>query len=136
MLEYFDYDHDVWVSVLNKQYQSDQSRTRGKIFCQSVSLFVNFVPFLRPTKICFSVGNRVEDVARAVTGGLQVLAEVRGADRRSMFQVVSRPTSPNSPNNTDLGVIITRHQFGSFGDTLLDGSDGEVLDLRMRTEKV
>ena len=76
----------------------------------------------------------MEDVARAVTGGLQVLAEVRGADRRSMYQVVARPTSPNSPNTTDLGVIVTSHQFGSHGDTVLDGSDGEVLDLRMRTE--
>ena len=76
----------------------------------------------------------MEDVARAVTGGLQVLAEVRGADRRSMFQVVARPTSPNSPNTTDLGLIVTRHQFGAYGDTVLDGSDGEVLDLRMRTE--
>ena len=76
----------------------------------------------------------MEQVAQRVTGGLDIIAQTRGTDPRTMVQVIQRQTTPNSPNQTELGVILTAYQFRPFGDTLLDASDGEVLDMRIRTE--
>ena len=71
-----------------------------------------------------------------MTRGMNIIASARSEDRRALVQVVHRPDPVDLDSSGDLAVILTRYDFASHQDSMLDATNGQILDNRVSTVNI